>query len=638
MALEDLNKQLYDPNSQEIADRVHSSDKFDPAVAAAAPNPFETEEQWGRYQKKMDAAKKRKVWLIAGIVIAVVLMVGGAVFYRIMKSKAFFEERVALSFQGPKEADSTQPVRYKIVYRNDNRVTLKNVEIILNYPENFQPAGDNVNLKILNSMSSKFTLEGDIKAGSEGSVDLNGVFYAPKDFPVYLRATMKYIPANGSQEFELKDQYSVNIASSPVALDVIASDTVSDGDSVEYVIDYKNPDVRALKDIKIKVEYPDGFNFAEAQPAPSENDSVWLVGVLDSQQGGKITIRGIQHGLKDESKLLKVSLGSIGKDNNLIVFSQKEQNIKITTPVLSITQALQGVQSNNVNAGDNLIYVVKYQNNGDIGLRDAIINVEIKSPVLDFARLKAEQGFFDAEKGIITWKAADVPGLANIEPRATGEVRFSVPVKDKIGVQTEKDKNFTINSIAKIDSPDIPTPINSNKVIGSNKLALKLNSKVLFETLGFYKDANIQNVGPIPPTVGIGTSYVLHLTIASISNDLADAKVVSSLPAGIEWVGKTYPEGEKIAYNTRTKELVWNVGEVKAGTGALVPKREVSFQVGIKPQVNQIGQYFKLLNKATLTAKDAFTGRDINMVNPEKDSQLREDPSINGNGYKIVAR
>lgn len=638
MALEELNQQLYDPNSKEIAARVHSKDKFDPALNVGEPNPFEKEEQWGRYQKRMDGAKKKKTIIISVAVAGTVFLVGGFFLYGFMKSRAFFEDRVSLAFQGPAEADSTKPVLYRIVYRNDNKVTLKNVEIVFDYPENFQPTGENVNLKILNSTSSKFTLIGDIKPGSEGSVDLNGVFYAPKDFPAYLRATIKYVPSNKSQEFEMKKQFSVNIASSPVALDVLVSEAVSDGDMVEYVIDYKNPDTRALKDVKIKVDYPDGFDFLEASPIPSENDSSWLVGILDSEQGGKITIRGVQHGLENETKVLKVSLGYAGKNNNFIVFSQRERNIKIVNPLLSISQSVQGINGQDINAGENLVYVLKYQNNSDTGLRDAVVTAEIKGSILDFSRLAVDKGYFDSEKNLITWRAADVPGLANINPKQTGEVRFSVPVREKIIVQSADDKNFVVTSLAKIDSPDIPTPIESNKIIGSNRLALRLNSKVIFETKGFYKDENIQNTGPIPPVVGKPTTYVVHLAIASISNDLNDAKVVSSLPSGIEWVGQTYPSDEKITYNARTKELIWDVGTVKAGAGAIGPPREISFQVGIKPQINQVGQYFKLLNKATLTAKDAFTDKDINIVTPEKDSQLREDQSIGGDGYKIVAQ
>lgn len=634
MALEDLNKQLYDENSAQLAQRTHATDEFNPAFGTSGENPFAKEEQWERYQKKMDAKGKRKLWIWLGVVLACIFLIGGVVWYRIAQNRAFFEDRVELNFQGPKEADSTQPVKYVINFANNNAVTLKNVEIVLTYPENFQPT-NNVNLKILNSTSSRFSLENDIKPRSSGSVELNGVFYAPKDFPVYLRAEMKYTPSNGKTEFVLKNQISVNIASSPVALDVTAPDQVSDGDLVEYVIDFKNPDTRALKDIKIRAEYPEGFEFLGAQPVASEKENVWYVGVLDSQQGGKIQIKGIQHGLKDEIKPFKVSLGYMGKDNNFIVYSQKGKDIKIGVPMLSITQTLQGTTSNIIKAGDTLTYVIKYKNNGDIGLRDAVVSAQIESSVLDFNKLTVEKGFFNGEKNTITWRAAEVPSLANIEPQATGELRFSVPVKNMISVQNENDKNFTVTSVAKIDSPDIPTPIGSNKIIGSNRLNLKLKSKIFLDAAGFYKDEKIPNTGPIPPKVGNFTTYVLHLTVASINNDLNGVKVVTSLPAGVEWTGKTYPEGANFTYNARTKELIWDVGEVRAGAGARLPKNELIFQVGIKPQINQVGQFFKLLNKITLTGKDVFTGENVTLENAGKDSQIREDSSVGPDGYKI---
>lgn len=633
MSLEELNQSLYSQKS-EVKPRAAEADQFNPAnTLAADKSPFQNEERWDG-GKSLTKRQKRNLLIAVSSVLLIVLMIVGSIFYRIWQRDAFHEDRVSVTIEGPKEVDSTQAVRYLIKYRNDNRVALKNAEIQLTYLENFQPT-DNVNLKVLNTVSSKFTV-GDIQPKSEQVVELNGIFYAPKDFPVYMRAALTYSPSNNvAQELKTTNQFGVTVATSPVILDVLTPAEASDGDAVEYIVDYKNLDTRELKDVKIKIDYPEGFTFESAQPMASEKNSIWYVGNISAGDGGKIKIQGIQRGLKDEKKLLKIYLGKDGKEGKFVTFSEREKEISIVEPILSIAQRVDGNQSGNVKAGDNLNYVITYKNNGNLGLRDAIITAEVRSPVIDFSKMKLDKGAYDAKTGIITWKASDVPSLARIEPSGTGEVRFSIPIKQKIPVEKAEDKNYVVTSIAKIDSPDIPTPIGSNKVIGSNRLVLKVTSKVILETLGFYNDQKIRNSGPIPMKVGKETTFVLHWKLTNVSNELNDVKVTSSLPTGIQWTRRAYPAEEKFTYNDRTNQIVWDVGDVRPGAGIIGAAREVAFQVSITPQALQVGQMPTLLNKTVLTAKDKFTGEEITLELPLKNTQLPEDSVVGFANAKV---
>ncbi len=190
--------------------------------------------------------------------------------------------------------------------------------------------------------------------------------------------------------------------------------------------------------------------------------------------------------------------------------------------------------------------------------------------------------------------------------------------------------------MAKIDSPDVPTPIGSNKIIASNSLFFKLNSKVILETMGYYIDSNIANSGPVPPQVGKETSYTIHWLITNISNDVSDARVVSSLPTGVKWTGKIYPDKEKITYNERTNQIIWEIGKIESATGILKPKREVAFQVSIIPETNQLGKPITLVNSSTLTAKDLYTSENLKSEIKEKNTNLKEDTTISGGGYNVV--
>jgi hypothetical protein len=377
-----------------------------------------------------------------------------------------------------------------------------------------------------------------------------------------------------------------------------------------------------------------------AEPLASEKDSYWYIGNLENNQGGKIVIKGRLSGNNNASKAVIAQIGQAGSDGNFIVFSKQEANTQIVSPVLAISQTLDGRDGSDkvIRAGDVLKYTISYQNTGDVGLRDAIVTAEVKGKILDFSRLETNKGSYSSETGIITWKASDVPSLANIAAQGVGKISFSVPVKSIIPVENNLDKNFIVSSIAKIDSPDIPTPLDSNKVIGSNKLELRLASKVLFDTRAYYNDANMKNSGPIPMESGTETTFTVHWAVTNISNDLSETKIVSTLPSGVRWIGTVYPAEakEKISYDERTNQVVWDAGTVSAGVGIISAPQEIEFQVGVTPQTNQIGQALTLVNKSTLTAKDSFANINITADSVAKNTQLSEDPMVGYANGKVA--
>lgn len=635
MSLDQLNEDMYGTRHDDVVSRKHEEDAFDPTRAAAGANPFVSEHEWVD-MRAAQLARRKRIWKIVGISVAVLLVIGGLFFaYSYWKKNSFHEDRVVVSIDGPQSADSTQTVQYSITYSNDNYVALKDAEIYLDYAENFQPI-DNVNFKYLNPQSSKIYV-GDIKPKEKKSIDMKGIFYAPKDSQVYLNAALKYGVSGKSGQAQSKTQFGVNIATAPLILDVVAPQDAASGDSIEIVIDYKNLDVRSVDQAQVRMEYPEGFEFVSASPAPSEGNTVWYAGKIEQNQGGKIRIQGKVSGEPGQTRLFKVSLGRQGEDGKFITYNQRSMQTKVVASALAISQEItSGAEGKTVKPGAKLSYIVKFKNASEVVMRNAIVSVELSGRVLDFASLSMDGGAFDEKTGVITWKASDVPKLAMLEPGDGGEIRFGVSVKEMIPVDKEGDKNYVVRSVAKINSTDVPTSVDSNKVVGSNILELKVQSKVFLETLGFYADANIPNSGPTPPALGKETTFTIHWTAMSVSNDMENAVVTASLPSGIRWTGKTFPDGEKISYDSRSNFITWNIGTIKAGSGIVSPKREVSFQIALKPQSNQVGKDVVLLNPSTLTAKDIFVGQDMKVEAMAKDTQLREDKTLDNTGYKVV--
>lgn len=633
MSLDDLEKKLYDPDSG-VEKREHESSQFDPTVSQKENSEiFKKEKDWGTPNsiKKEEKIKMMKIGgiVLGSIALATFLVIGFVKF----RQAAFSEKRVIVKIEGPLKINSSTESKYKISFKNDNRAELRNAKLTLNYSENFKPK-ENQYLKIENPSNSRINI-GTIKSREEKEFEISGSFFAAKDTTIYLNAILEYTPSNFNSIFVSKGQLGVKVDSSPLFLEIQAPSEVVSGNKVDYVIDYRNLSSEYFDGVKLKIDYPEGFSFVSSQPSPSEGSGIWYLGSMNPNQSGKLVVSGTINGENGENKLVKVYLGYTGENGEFVIFDQKERPTKMTSTILSISQLINERTDLNVNAGEVLRWKIKYKNNGNIALKDAIITLEVDSRILDYSRIEMSKGFYDASRKMITWKAAEISELANLAPGQSGEVTFSIPVLSRIPVENSNDKNFTIVSTAKIDSPSIPTPIGSNKVVASNRMELKLNSKIVLDIKGYHKDTNISNLGSIPPKVGQETTYVIHWKIINISNDIANTKVTSFIPSGVKWTGKIYPEGESIIFNERTNQIEWNIGNLESGVGIIEPEKEVSFQISVTPQINQIGEPLTLLNPSILTANDLFTGSELRVETREKDNRLQEDPTV-GDNFKVI--
>jgi hypothetical protein len=634
MSLREINNELYkkEPDSEFLQ---HEKSEFNPKsiVFTSSKNTSETKDEW--MEKKDGIGKEsQKTIKIGAIILGALLLVVALVvgFYKI-KQSFFVSERMAISIDGPKEIKSGNLSTYEIRYKNDNRADLKNVQLKLSYPEDFKPEG-NADFNPEGAVSGVFKL-GDVSDNDEKKVVFNGRAYSPKGNLIKIKAEISYTPSTISSVFVASDQVLVSVISAPITLEVMAPQNISSNDELNYLITYKNEGAENLENIRVKVGYPERFVFSSANPNAFEGNNIWYVGNLTSGQSGKIVVTGKLEGNRDEVKTARVIIGA-NNNGEFVNYNEEDVQTKIISSPLAITQTVNDLHSINANAGDSLRFEIKYKNEGTLGLRDVIVTERIDSPVLDYSTLDTLGGSYDVNTKTITWKASDYDELKNLAPGQGGTIKFSVKVKNVIPVANANDKNFIISSLAKIDSPDIPTPISMNKIISGNKMDIKLNSKLVLAVNGYYNDHKIPNSGPIPPRVGEETTYTMHFIASNISNDIEGAKVEAVLPTSVTMTDKIFPEGSPLAYNERTNSVVWTIGNLSAGTGVGSLGKEVAFQVKIKPSPNQAGDEAPLLKESIFSAKDLFTGENISAKIGDKSTRLMEDSVLGATGYEVA--
>ena len=634
MGIYDLDEQLH-KHDGEIREELNRTHEFDPErVADDAKVLIEKTSLWRGVRNRFfsDQSKAKRVGILAIGGIALVALVA-AIFVRIQQS-LFSQDRVTVSVMGPGNVNSSDTTDFVISYENANRSGLSNAELIVSYPPGFIPEGNENTFR--NDVSSSVVTIGDIAAFGKGSFDFSGKFYGSKDSIAYIRAELRYKPKNLQSQFSATGQKSVNLRKASLAIELEAPLSAPPSGEVNYLVNYENTSDTPLSNMRMKATFPAGFSLKDADPKPSEGEVVWYLGGIVPGDRGKIRITGTLNGVPNEAKTFRVEFGTFQGDNTFLSYSDAERVTRVVAAPFSIRQSLNGANPAAVNPGDVLHYVAMYQNNSATALREVIVTVELEGDALDFSRLQPEKGAYDSARKVITWKASDVKQLGNLLPNASGTVEFSVPVRDDFVPKSVLTKNFQVRTVAKIESPDVPNPAGANKVVTTDTLWTKVNSRLLLETTGYYKDGAIPNTGPISPVVGQETTYTLHWLLSNTTDDTTGVEVSADLPTGVTWTGKTFPSSENISYNERTNKIMWNVGSLGVGEGILSPKREVAFQVSIRPEVNQVDTSPMLLGASLAKGKDVFTNEVIQSDTNEKTTSLREDASLPPNGYKVI--
>ncbi|MCA9364546.1 MAG: hypothetical protein KC736_01505 [Candidatus Moranbacteria bacterium] len=638
MALQDFRDQLQKRDTDVTRPRHEGSD-YDPLAH-------------GRQERAEKFARNRSFWersffgltdrqrmflrrglIVLGVFLCIFLMVWAVAYVR---GTFFREARVSVFVSGPENVESGAPVEFVITYENDNRASLDDAVLFLEYSDNFSPDVSRMSNFLVAGRTRASVDIGSVEAHSKKSVSVSGTFSGPKGHVASFRAMLEYSPDNVSSRFSSEVQVNVSLDSSPLSFSVTSPFEVADGDVVEYLVQWENLGGRRLEDVRVRAEYPQGFVFDGSDPRVSLSDNVWQIGSVDAGDSGVISVRGHLYAGDQNEKVITFSAGSFDSSGSFVSFGSVEERTRLLRSPFVVTHTVSGLREGAVTPGQQLRYVVNYQNTGDVGLRDVVVYLDVDNPVLDYEKVSFEQkGAYDVSQNRFVWRASYVPELNFVAPGQSGSIAFVVPVLRDSYVRQSTDRNFSITSVASIDSPTIDTPLDRNKVIASDLVSMKLNTVLGLDAYLVYHDEQSPNTGPLPPVVGQETTYTLRLSLSNASNDVRDSRVSILLPANVSFVGGVRPEDESVRFNDRTNEIVWDTGRLSAGLGYVSESRDVSMTLVFRPSPENVGEPAILVRSVTVSAVDLFTQENVSSVVEDRTTVLSRDPKTANGDYSI---
>lgn len=606
------------------------------------PSDVHVDEDWG--DTKIVSARdlphaKTGTRILKGIIIFAVLTVfssGGYLLYQLFSGTKPSDKNIEITFDVPIGATPGVPADLVIRINNKNHVGLEYANLSLLYPSGTR-IGDSPN----NDLSTEKKPFGVIAAGQIVEYKTKAIFLGEENTDKEIRALLEYRFEKINSVFTKEEKRQIHLLAAPINLTVDTLKEINAGQTLELNINSTSNTIIPLRDVFIKVEYPLGFTFADAEPKPTFGNNIWRVGVVNPTGKFSVRIRGVLAGEDTEERVFHTSVG-VGSDRTerdiATIYSKVLSAVTIKRSFIGISLMFGDKPADKFIArfGERISASIMWHNNLPTKIINAQIEVRLRGIALDRSSVFAGNGgFYRSADDTVLWDERGDLALAVMEAGDSGQETFGFfPLPPVTGNQLLVNPTINIEVTVRgkrISESGVPEEVKT--ILTQN---VKVTSQAQFAARAVHYVGPFINTGPIPPRVEQETSYTVIWSIVNTSNNLTNAEVRGVLPPYVKWAGSVSPGGEQIIYDRNTNQVIWSPGSIPAGTGVGKPPREIAFQVVLTPSLTQVKTTVHLMKDIHFSATDVFTGETFNIRKSEISTSLSTDPKLKLGGGVVV--
>ncbi len=505
---------------------------------------------------------------------------------------------------------------------NRNKLDLELATLVLEYPE-----GNALNPDAIMRISRDI---GTIGVGDTHTESFSVKLYGEENSEKKITAHIEFRVAGSNAVYDKEEVVAVTIRTSPIRLTLDAPVIAIPYQEIPLKFSIIGNGTETLANTALVLQYPPGFVFTRATPSPTTDTTVWYLGDIPPGVNRTVTVYGSFEGGVNDVTRIRASVGSQNTKNELLldtVYNTLAQVIPLSNAFLDARFVVGNTDTDTdtvpISAGENVSVTIPWQNTLSGKITNAQVEVLLGGSAYDPAKVRPGSGYFDSVNNKIIWSRQQVEQFASIDPGASGNLSFSI-----------QPKQFNVGQIA--SSPTITATLNISgfdgagvklSATGIDKKTLAVGSDMNFLARTIYHSGPIKNTGSMPPKANTETTYTLEWQLTNSRNRVTGVKVSTILPTYVTWKGVVVPSSEQavISYNEVTRELVWNAGEVPAGTGTSLAPRILSMKVGITPSIAQVGSVPNLTDTISVVGLDTFTNKSFEITRRALDTLLSND-------------
>jgi hypothetical protein len=578
----------------------------------------------------------KKFFIASGIFFVVAIVIGAYLFFA--GGRSVSAENVSINILGNAFTHGGEALPLSLEIGNKNATPLELTDLIIEYPK----SGTNLTDDPSDIARLRQSI-GTIPAGAIQNHKVELTLYGKEGTTKQIKFTLEFHVPGSNATFQQQKLFAVNINSAPISLTVDAPNSSTAGQEYNAVITVAANTTKAIPNMVVHVDYPTGFKFIRATPAPTYLSNVWSIGTVEPGKPIDIKITGTMAGEDGEERSFRIYTGEQAKsDKNqiAIVYQSALHTVDLVRPFIEADLVVNGQRTDEVviSPRSPISVEIPWANNMPVSVLDAEITATVTGDLIDRSTISPQGGFFNSAENKIVWNRDTDETFGTLEPGEHGSVGFTFSTYSLYRNNQLANKPTVTISVS--ISGKQPQEGNFLQTVDSFKnTTAKLTTDFAFSGEAYYKNGPFVNTGPLPPKADQKTTYTIRWALTSSANDVKNVVVKGSLPAYVHFLGNISPESEDISLDPITGEIIWNAGTVTRGSGLTTESepRYVYFQVELAPSITQIGDTPNLVLETKATGVDSFTGFPLSGTLRELTTRIFNDAGYQ-QGYDQVGQ
>jgi len=631
-SIEQLKKSLYSRSTPDIRTRRRFR---------ASPEETDLPKDWEHPPENPDEPKLNaeyrdhsmsfftKIFIGSAIFFLICLGVGAYLFFN--GSNLISANNLDITVNGPVSIAGGTPFSFVVQVANKNNVKLNTVDLQVDFPTG---SVDPTNTG--NEQKNYQTLMDDIDPGGMTERTINADLYGQENSTKEIGIKVFYQVPGSNATFEKDKTYDVLVSSSPLTISVSSFNQVTAGQKFDMTVTLTSNSQSTIKNLLLNAVYPFGYSFVTSDQKPLADKATWNVGDIAPGQSKTITLSGTLQGNDQDSLVFHFLAGAAAVGSPSVIGTEYTDTSEIVTlqkPFMTTTLSLG--QNDTASAGDYvgqfnkpITATISWFNNLPDAVSDAQIHLQFSGNAFDKASVSANGGFYDSANNEITWDKTNTPALESVPAGGSGSIVFSFMPQD-LGTPAVPILNPTVDLSISVDGQRTSESNVPQSLTESVSRSVEVASNVSLSAQALYTTGPFVNSGPFPPRAEATTTYSIVWTVGNSSSAVSGAKVSATLPENVTWMGTVSPQSENVQYDSGSRTVTWSVGTLAAylGQNGQQP-RQVAFQVGLQPNITDVNNPLNLVNPATLSATDNFTGVTVYSNWGSLTTRLSTDPGF----------
>ncbi|MBI4692276.1 MAG: hypothetical protein HY773_02465 [Candidatus Terrybacteria bacterium] len=622
--LEKLKERLY--KKEETFQERQKRTKIRQEIPEELPSSWLPEEE-----KEKKLPKSMKNILIASVIILSLVLLGGILYFALSGTNIISSRNIDIEIKGPSSIEAGKLASFSVFIENKNKTAIEMADLIFEFPENtFSRNGD--------SLFRQRISVGKINPGENIKKITEAVFFGLGEEEKTINITLEYRLTDSNAIFAKEEDYTLKLSAPSFGLSFSLPKEINSKQEFILKIEAVSNSETIAKNLSLQVNYPAGFQFIDADPKPASGNNIWFAGDIAPLQKKEISIKGFVEGQDLEEKAFGASVGVLDDNGVLRPFGTVSEIAVLKKVPLNLSIFINGqdFKKNVAQSGEQLRIDLQWLNNLTTHLRDAKIELEIKGRAQNEQSISVSQGFYRTLDKKIIWNTSSMPDLASIDIGETGRAQISFSINDSQSLANLNDKNLSIILDARISGIGTSEQFENQEILTAVSKEIKIASNLQLTAIALYYTGPFKNSGPLPPKVDKETTYTMLWSLGGNTNDFSDARISAFLPSYVRWLNVVSPSETDIKFNERDGAIVWNIGNIPAGTGTVLPSKEIAFQVGFIPSLSQAGSSPILVDKLEAEADDDFTEQSFTAKISSLDTMLNYDERFKYDEGKVI--